>query len=292
MSVTDHELPSNWGRWGETDQLGTLNLIDDAARARAVAEVRTGQHVSLARRIVPVSLSTGRGPVGSPAMMPAAVLQTVNFTGTDPMAMTDTLIVNVHHAGSTHLDALAHMPVDGQIYPGVPVGEAVTPSGVQHGSADPFGTGILTRGVLLDPAPGDHLEEDRRIGADDLERAVAATGLTVEVGDAVVVRGGWDPNVPLSQPIPGVDLSAVQWLHQHGVSVYLGDVGDARPLTIPLPLHQVALARLGIPLVDATAVDDLSSVCSSQQRYSFMLVLAPPAVTGTTGLPVNPIAIF
>lgn len=59
--------------------------------------------------------------------MPAAVLQTVNFTGTHPMAMTDTLIVNVHHAASTHLDALAHMPVDGQVYPGVSVDDAVTP---------------------------------------------------------------------------------------------------------------------------------------------------------------------
>lgn len=292
MSVADHELPSNWGRWGTTDKLGTLNLIDDAARARAVAEVRTGQHVSLARPIVPVSLSTGRGPVGTPAMMPAAVLQTVNFTGTHPMAITDTLIVNVHHAASTHLDALAHMPVNGQVYPGVPVDEAVTPAGVQHGSADPFGAGILTRGVLLDLAPGGRLEEDRRIGADDLERAVAAACLTMQAGDAVVVRGGWDTNVPFSQPVPGLDLSAVRWLHEHGVSVYLGDVGDARPPAFPLPLHQVALARLGIPLVDATAVDDLAVVCRGQQRYSFMLVLAPPAVTGTTGLPVNPIAIF
>lgn len=121
---------------------------------------------------------------------------------------------------------------------------------------------------------------------------MAAAGITVESGDAVVVRGGWDTNVPLSQPVPGVDLSAVQWLHEHEVSVYLGDVGDARPPALPLPLHQVALARLGLALVDATAVDDLAVVCLRQQRYSFMLLLAPPAVTGTTGLPVNPIAIF
>ena len=33
---------SNWGRWGEVDELGTLNLIDDAAVARGLAAARTG----------------------------------------------------------------------------------------------------------------------------------------------------------------------------------------------------------------------------------------------------------
>ncbi|MEK8169796.1 hypothetical protein NKH77_08240 [Streptomyces sp. M19] len=31
----ERELPSNWGRWGADDELGTLNLITDEARARA-----------------------------------------------------------------------------------------------------------------------------------------------------------------------------------------------------------------------------------------------------------------
>ena len=36
---------SNWGRWGDDDELGTLNLIDDAAVARGVAAARTGRPV-------------------------------------------------------------------------------------------------------------------------------------------------------------------------------------------------------------------------------------------------------
>ena len=47
------DLPSNWGRWGEDDELGTLNLITDGARARAAAEVRSGRAVSLALPIQP-----------------------------------------------------------------------------------------------------------------------------------------------------------------------------------------------------------------------------------------------
>ena len=39
---------SNRGRWGDDDQRGTLNLIDEAARLRGVAAVRDGRAFSLA----------------------------------------------------------------------------------------------------------------------------------------------------------------------------------------------------------------------------------------------------
>lgn len=289
----EQELPTNWGRWGDHDQLGTLHLIDTAAQGRAAAEVRDARHVSLARPIDPVPLATGLGPVGSPATMPAGVLQAVNFNGMAPLAMTDTLVVNTHNAALTHLDAVAHMPVDEHVYPGVPVRDAVTPTGVMHGSADGFGTGIVTRGVLMDLAPGGgSLAADQRVGGTDLDTALERAGVSLHPGDAVAVRGGWDTNQPLGQPVPGLDLSAVQWLDEHGVSIYLGDIGDPRPPAFPLPLHQVALARLGLPLVDAADLDELAEVCVSSGRSSFMLVLAPPRITRTTGLVVNPIAIF
>lgn len=59
-----------------------------------------------------------------------------------------------------------------------------------------------------------------------------------------------------------------------------------------MPMHQVALARLGPPLVDAAAPDDLADRCAALRRLSFMLVLAPPRITGTTGLAVNSLAVF
>jgi hypothetical protein len=33
----------NWGRWGSSDQLGTLNLVDDATRRRAAASIGSGR---------------------------------------------------------------------------------------------------------------------------------------------------------------------------------------------------------------------------------------------------------
>jgi kynurenine formamidase len=230
--------------------------------------------------------------VGGPGTVPAAVLQVVNFMGAQPLALTDSLFVNTHNAGLTHVDAVSHMPVGDAVYPGVPVREAVLPTGVQHGSADHLAAGVVTRGVLLDLAPGGRLDAEQRVGAADLDAALERAGTSLQPGDAVAVRGGWDTDQPMHQPVPGLDLSAVRWLHEHDVSIYVGDIGDARPPSFPMPVHQVALARLGLPLVDAARLDDLASACASQGRWSFMLVLAPPRITGTTGLVVNPIAIF
>jgi hypothetical protein len=58
MAQTD-DLPDNWGLWGENDESGTLNLITDAVRARAAAEVCTGRAVSLAMPVSPAPVVMG-----------------------------------------------------------------------------------------------------------------------------------------------------------------------------------------------------------------------------------------
>jgi hypothetical protein len=42
---------SNWGRWGEDDELGALNLITPQKRIEAAAAVRSGRVVSLGRNV-------------------------------------------------------------------------------------------------------------------------------------------------------------------------------------------------------------------------------------------------
>ena len=43
------EQVKNWGRWGPADELGSVNLVTDAKRKQAVALVKAGVTVSLAR---------------------------------------------------------------------------------------------------------------------------------------------------------------------------------------------------------------------------------------------------
>lgn len=285
--------PSNWGRWGADDELGTLNLITDEVRARAVAQARTGRCVSLAMPIEAASMMGG--PFAPPTPPSPPVQQALLYTGVPPMAMAEVLVVTPHNPGLTHLDALVHIPVDGHVYPGRPVTEAVTATGVRHGSTTAFADGVLTRGVLLDLAPGDRLPPAYPVTGDDLDAAEQRSGARLEPGDALVVRGGWTFTRDSATPMPGMTVDAVAWMRRRDVSLYAGDIGDAHPQVDPhvtMPLHLVGLARLGMPLIDGTEVEELAAVCAELGRCTFLLTIAPPRLRGATGVPVNPQAIF
>ncbi|WP_433796665.1 hypothetical protein [Actinoplanes sp. CA-252034] len=107
-------------------------------------------------------------------------------------------------------------------------------------------------------------------------------------GDALVVRGGrhltdeWSA----SEPLPGMTVDAVRWMHDHGIAVYAGDIGDAHP---PLPgevpgaLHRFGLGRLAIPLIDGCDPTELAGTCTRLGRWTFQFIVAVPRFTGTTG---------
>jgi len=287
------EVPSNWGRWGADDELGTLNLITDEVRARAVAQARTGRSVSLAMPVDPASMLGG--PFAPPTPSSPPVQQAMLYTGTPPIAMAEVLVLTPHHRGLTHLDAVVHIPVDGHVYPGRPLAEAVTPTGIRHGSTTAFADGVVTRGILLDLAPGTRLPQAHPVTGTDLDTAEQRSGVRIEPGDALVVRGGWSASRDLDAPMPGMTVDAVAWMHRRDVAVYAGDIGDAHPPVdpqVPMPLHQVGLARLGMLLIDVAEVDELAAVCHELDRWAFLLTIAPPRLRGATGVPVNPLAIF
>ncbi|EXG81147.1 cyclase family protein [Cryptosporangium arvum] len=291
--TTAPDFPSNWGRWGDDDELGAVNLITDEARARGAAEARTGVTVSLARVTTPFPL-TG-GPMGATTASTTAVQTAMLFTGFGAPAMAEVMIVTTHHAEVTHLDGMSHWVAGGKVYPGVDVADSSGPTGVRHGAADVYADGIQTRGVLLDLAPGGRLDPGHPVTGADLDAAAAHGGFEVLPGDAIVVRGGWDRVNGSAEPEPGMTADAIRWMHDHGVAVYAGDIGDARP---PLPddvpgaLHFLALGRLAIPLVDCAEPEALAAMCQRLGRWTFQLVIAVPRIAGTTGLPVNPIAVF
>ena len=286
------DLPSNQGRWGADDELGTLNLITGEVRARAAAEARTGRTVSLARPVRATPLTAGPAPAmpGSPA-----VYQAMMFTGSPATAMAELLVMMPHRAELTHIDALTHAVADGQVYPGVPLAGRAGPAGASRGSSAIFAGGIVTRGVLLDLAPDARLAVDHPVTAADLDAAAGRAATEVLPGDAIVVRGGWDlADLPGGQ-VPGMTVDAVRWMHRHDVSLYAGDINDARPPldpALPSVLHRLGIGRMGMPLVDSADPTELAAACRQTGRGSFMLVIAPQRLEGATGLPVNPLAIF
>src|SRR5215217_7702886 len=203
MDVTDEELETvfeackNWGRWGDEDQLGTLNFITSETRAAAARTVRAGDSRSICRPLL-------KGPgVGN---HPRVDHHMSMFPGAP--GSYDYVGIACHGRYLTHLDALAHGSWQGTTYNGLPLdprpaqdlghGTTSAPGGLSHdgavyGSIAVYRDGIFTRGVLLDVAEGlgvDWLDRDHGVTAEDLDRAEELAGVRVQSGDALFVRTG------------------------------------------------------------------------------------------------------
>jgi kynurenine formamidase len=293
VSSEIEDLPTNWGRWGEHDERGTLNLVTTEVRARAVAEARSGRTVSIARPMPTSPIVAGpAAPLGAPSI---GLMQAALFTGTSPSGTAELLIMLSHHPEVTHFSALVHQIVDGKVYPGIALEEAGGAAGWRHGSTAIFAQGVVTRGVLVDLAAGGPLPEGHAVTGAELEHACTRAGVEVRSGDALVVRGGWDYAASRGRRIPGLTLDAVAWMHRRDVAVYAGDIGDAQPPVDPRvggPLHRVALLRLGMPLIEVADPAELAAACTEEGRATFLLVVAPPRLGAASGVPVNPLAIF
>ena len=176
-----HQTLSNWGRWGEDDQLGALNLITPEVTAAAAATVRTGRTVSCARPLDTVSSADNPAPVAH------------HMTGTATEGMgADYFAIASHGFATSHIDALCHIFHEGRLYNGYPA-ETVTAHGATKLGIHRLHDGIVTRGVLLDiPALRgvDALEPGEPVFPEDLEAAERRAGLAVRPGDALLVRTG------------------------------------------------------------------------------------------------------
>ena len=61
---------------------------------------------------------------------------------------------------------------------------------------------------------------------------------------------------------------------------------------INLPVHTLAITALGIDILDNQDLEAVAETAARLNRWEFLLTRAPVPVTGGTGFPVNPLAIF
>lgn len=283
---------SNAGRWGADDELGTLNLITPETRRRAAGLVREGVSVSLGSD---VDLVQRR-------LNPRPAWHVMHGERALPYAAHDSIHLEVHGVG-THLDAVGHVYLDGVGYNDRRQGAVVAGDGLRANSIHAMRDGIFTRGVLLDVAAGagvPWLAPDRFVTPADLDAAEALAGVRVEAGDAVFVHTGLERRAAPGHPADlvaraGLDLDAVLWLHSRDVAVFAGDCVERLPISddvLPLPLHQIGIAAMGLALLDWPLLADLITACARYGRSDFLLTVAPLRIPGGTGSPVNPIATF
>jgi hypothetical protein len=70
------------------------------------------------------------------------------------------------------------------------------------------------------------------------------------------------------------------------------DVMPSRVEGIRLPVHLVTLVGMGVPILDNCDLEALGEATAARNRWDFLLTLAPLAVDGGTGTPINPTATF
>lgn len=287
---------SNWGRWGDDDQQGALNLITPEKRRAAAALVQDGFSVSLAREADYTSNPDTE----------------IDIPGTGPYErhMTrptlDWFALRYHGWAHTHIDSLAHGVDDGVSYNGyVDDDEAVMTEGHPRNAITVADQGIFTRGILMDiprlkGVP--YLEPGTRIYPADLEAWEQQAGITVSAGDALFIRTGrWARRAALGpwdarSHAAGLDASVIPWLRERDIAILAGEAPqDAVPpggeLT-GLPVHNFALVYLGVHLFDNVALDAVAEAAAERGRWEFLMTVAPLRMTGGTGSPINPIATF
>lgn len=284
---------SNWGRWGVNDQLGAVHLITPAKRIEAATLVKKGMSISLAHDDSTEQSVDNNPPFGHKMLT----------TGSDPSAKFafDQYIVTFHTEFITHLDALCHVFDGDKLYNGFPR-QSVTTAGARKLDVLQLKDGIFARAILFDIPRlkgRPYLEPGEAIYPKDLERWEKKAGVKVEPGDVVLIRTGrWARRKKFGPFIPtaGLYVTCARWLHQHDVAVLGSDAAsDVAPSGVDgvaMPIHLLAIASMGMPILDNLDLERLAEVAAAQHRWVFLLTVAPEPVPGGTGSPVNPTAVF
>lgn len=146
---------SNWGRWGDEDERGTLNHITDDVRVAAARAVRHGRSVSCAWEVgVPGDMERSTTTCPCAADMPGGENMPVPAFHADRRwgFSSERLGITFHGNTLTHVDSPCHLFWDGKMYNGRSHSLVDAETGSAWAAVTAAANGIITRGVLLDVA--------------------------------------------------------------------------------------------------------------------------------------------
>ncbi|HEY7465779.1 MAG TPA: cyclase family protein [Dehalococcoidia bacterium] len=338
---------STWGDYGPDDQLGRLNELTPEKVKQGIAEVKEGRTFCLSlpldypggnvlnpRRYPPQIRPTVRG--NKPNWLFRVEQETPGMVD----VMNDDLVV-MHLQYSTQWDGFAHA---GSLFDadddGVPepvfyngyrgASHFPGPSDANEAGAVP-GTVVEARGTSSARALGvenmavkclqgravmldlyAHYGRKRHaVGYDDLMRIMAADGITVEAGDLVCLRTGFDEVILEGDRKPdkrtletactgldGGDVRLQQWITETKLAALIADNYAVEILNMPLrpgqcaalPLHQHCLFRTGVNLGELWRLSELADWLRANNRSRFLLTAPPLRLPGAVGSPATPVA--
>lgn len=250
---------SNWGEFGEGDQLGRMNLLTPERRRLAVREVKEGIAFSLSLPMdFPGGTALSHGLRHPPKLFAGRfdevaaynLAMGANLPGCRDVSSDDGVVLYTQY--STQWDSLAHwgalFDADGDgvaeklYYNGYRAGADVLgpdqdggPYARALGMERMAATGVQGRGVLVD-LHAVHGPERVAVGYDGLMRAIEAQSVEVETGDFLCLYTGFDdvllgmnksPDVAVLERtgavLDGADKRLLQWITDSGVVALCSD---------------------------------------------------------------------
>jgi kynurenine formamidase len=293
---------SNKGRWGEADELGTLNLITPEATLRGVGTVKRGESFSLAIPLDREGPQTGRIPNRINPLHSMIGINTP-FTGDPDKTCLSDDIISMGTQAATHWDALSHGSYAGTMYNDHPSAMIRAETGAMVCGIEKVKT-LVTRGVLLDLARfkgRERLEPGLVITPELLEDCLQSTGLTIESGDVLLVRTGHITNLDIGDrdayrvPAPGFGVQSTLWFKEKNLAAVANDTiafevwPGEDPATL-FPVHMLNLVDAGLTQGQNWQLEQLAEDCAKDGVYEFLLSATPEPIVGGTGAPVNPVA--
>ena len=292
--------------WGRDDQIGRLNLMDDASRAAVLSRIAGGKVYDLGveyHKHMP-----SRSLLGDPTYQ---IWMTHTPQGTvvdnslglgremhERVSYSGDAVLMYTHTG-THIDALSHFGLDGRIWNGFHHAEHQGDLGWRKGGAEQLPP-IIARGVLIDVAAFkgvDILPDSYRIAPADLRGALARQKLRLRRGDAVFIRTGRmrlidDAEAFMANP-PGIGLAAAKWLVEDQGVMLIGADNlslEVFPVETPenwVPVHTYLEAEQGVAIMEVVDLEALSR----DRVHEFAFIGASLKLRGASGAPMRPIAL-
>ncbi|QCW51963.1 cyclase family protein [Nocardioides dongxiaopingii] len=304
------DSPSNWGKWGDDDEVGALNYLGPEQVVAAASLISSGKVFTLQRLI-----GDPKGDPVWPGRTPAErtqILDESSWDGDDAPAFPGGLHyaddkINAFLQGSTQYDALGHVWYGGQIWNGYDA--RTTVGGLDKASIQPIAEkGVVGRAVLLDMARfrgKPTLEAAETYTHEDLVACAEAQGVELRKRDILIIRtnylqlffelgdkfyeGFCEPGLVYSPEL-------VQWFADMEIPNLVTDT-IANEVTfdpnngVALVLHNALMRNLGVTLTEIADLEKLAADCAEDGVYELFYAAAPLKVALGSGSPVNPIVI-
>ncbi|WP_157156332.1 MULTISPECIES: cyclase family protein [unclassified Diaminobutyricimonas] len=307
LPIVEGGARSAWHLFGESDEIGLINLLTADKVAAAARLVVSGRRFPL---MVPI------GFIDPPLYSRGSTRHTVYEMRAD--AVFDDYYDNYYPQSGSQWDSLAHYGYKpGVFYNGATPDDIRDRqrNGIQHWAEG----GIAGRGVLLDfarTAPNVYTASDPYpITVDNLERVRREQGVELREGDILLIRTGFLEHHVGRTAEERTAQATLRGLHSAGLehseemaeylwdshvsAVVMDNPGievsppDYRPEAEPFGvLHRILIGQFGMALGELWWLKDLADECFAEQRWEFLLASAPLNVPGGMGSPANAIAIM